>query len=492
MLTVTPTLPDGITTAQMYFDDTLISDSVVSGSAIRYLVPDGTKAGEHTVSLVINSSMVSEATVSEAVMVYGKDEATGNVTIDFEDYTGTIAEDQAGCATGGDNVAVLEKSIGWLRGINHGNTAGVREIDGNKVLSIYTTSTSGSYYNAYIMANAVENADKTYTNVTSGKAFIEFDVDFNSTWRRGVMVAPYDSSNKSLGVVEAISNQRGINSPEGTVPADGNCSCHVKIVFDFDNKVAGGSITMTDSTGKTVTETLNETALPEDMKNISFYRVGVGTHENNWINYDNIKTGYIESGMLKGVSYTKAETSFRTDNMIASDAESVKLAMHKELASIDGMVSLKVNGEAKAVSAAYADGVITVPVSTLGLVRGDTVEIILSENTLLADGITMADEQTKVSLTVGDANGSRIIVKDGRAVADYAITSESAVKLSSYIAVYNGNKLVALTCAKIPVVAGSRSYTAVSTALPDTYTAIKAMAWSSVKPVISDLEYTDK
>ena len=95
-----------------------------------------------------------------------------------------------------------------------------------------------------------------------------------------------------------------------------------KYGIDLDNRVAGGSVTMTDVNGKTVTETLKETALPEEIKNVSFYRIGVGSHKNQWINFDNIKTGYVESGFLGGTSYTKDGASVKADDVISCSGRS--------------------------------------------------------------------------------------------------------------------------------------------------------------------------
>ncbi|MBO5370421.1 MAG: hypothetical protein J6B23_07080 [Clostridia bacterium] len=487
VITIKPSVPSQATSAELRFDGEVIAANVTSDTLVRYLIPHEIQTGVHSVDLVVNPSMSSEMVISKELKVYSWDETADYVTIDFEDYTGTIAEDETGYVTGDANMTTLLNNIGWLRAINTGNNAAIREIDGNKVLSIYSTK-AVYYHGAYFMANAVENADKTYTNVTSGKTFIEFDVEFTNSWRRGIMVNPFDSSNNQVALVEAMVSQKGINSPEGTVPANGIVKCHVSMVFDIDNRVAGGTVTMTDSTGKTVTETLNETALPETIKNISYYRIGVGTGENKIINFDNIKTGYAESSLLKSASYTQGGKAYKTDSMISSKADSIELAVSKDLASVDSMVGLKVNGVAKTVNASYENGVISVPLIGVAIAKGDTVELTVSENTLTTAETTV-DEQIKLTLTAGDENGNLITVADGKAVATLNVVSASAVNAKAYIAVYNGTKLVSVTPANVKTMAGNSYYTSDAVTLPETYTTVKAMVWNGTAPLIPTAQY---
>lgn len=237
-ISITPTFEIGnAVSASLYFGDTLISDSVVSGEAVSYTIPADTALGSYDINLVVNYTDDRVAVKSKSIEVCGKGVAINKNVIDFEDfdvaeYTNATAANAALAPLTDFNSNIFSRTpvsiIESAEGDGHGKILAF-----NKVTAQINVGNGSFLVPANMEAGEVVAKD-------SGKINLEFDLKFLQNWKYGLHITPV-SATKQNGSGSYVIKENCQVGPT-YITSESEKWLRVKLVFDLDKKVYYGSV----------------------------------------------------------------------------------------------------------------------------------------------------------------------------------------------------------------------------------------------------------
>ncbi|MBO5370599.1 MAG: hypothetical protein J6B23_08000 [Clostridia bacterium] len=315
-ISITPTFEIGnAVSASLYFGDTLISDSVVSGEAVSYTIPADTTLGSYDINLVVNYTDDRVAVKSKSIEVCGKGVAINKNVIDFEDfkvaeYTNATAANAALAPLSDFNLNLFGRTPVSIKESAEGDGHG-------KILAFDKITAQLNIKNGNFLIPANVEAGDIVAK-SSGKINLEFDYKFIYNWKNGLRIIPVSAGKKEVSTATDY-----YIVPEGKLFNNDTDETwyHITLTYDLDKKVYSGSVG---------SHTIGETTfnLPDDDQNIAYFMIDTSFSgaTTNYIHFDNFTTSYIPpieytAEELAAVAEVKISGSQRTGNAVTLTPE---------------------------------------------------------------------------------------------------------------------------------------------------------------------------
>ncbi|MBO5370840.1 MAG: hypothetical protein J6B23_09220 [Clostridia bacterium] len=489
--------------ASLYFGDTLITSDIQASNT--YFIPAHSQLGDAEIKVKATYSVLTEEVVkSVPVAIVGSDIATETSVMDFEKYESQrfASYDEALAAldwrTNSSHISPLTsnmyKDYGYIEIAENEITGkaykvGVDAPEGSEPAEDATQAEKDEYTNKcdiLVGESYVHVYSLDAKRVTYGKFNLDFDVYMNGFWGAGLNVTPLSIAGHGHKAVSVVSN----NVIAGTDVSLGSGYAwhHVSLVFDVDNMKVYGKFDDTEIPAQNITWA-SGLKTGDYHAYIGIYRIGARVYgDGNYYLLDNIETG-LAAPILNNMTYTDGETTANAYYFFPATASALTLNFsraYKALTAED--IEIRVNDAVVATPEITYDATAktaVIPTASLGLKAGDSIDIAISADEIMADD-TVAGEVVNAFAKVIGANGFLEITKYiDNGVATVGVATSENRSFTVIVAAYNGNKLVGTTSRKINPVAGVSSFDT-SITLPSEYTDVKCFTWDSVaglKPV---------
>lgn len=283
-ITVIPTFEEeGLESAALYFEDTLITDAAVNGEAVTYVIPKDTTPGTYSINLSLTYTNGRQATKSQTIEVCAQGEPVNQHLIDFEEYeeatyTTNVAANAALAPLTDFTSNIFNKASITIKQSEEGDGHG-------KILAYDNFVAQMNVNNGFFMLPANMEAGKVVAKDT-GKIVLEFDIKYKMNWNSKLCFVPV-SAGMSRGTRSTIIDGDSVVGGK-SIKSEDEKWIHVKLTCDLDKQTFSGSVG-----NYPVAEA--SFALSTSEPNLAYFMIDPQSSgaAANYINFDNFATYYI-------------------------------------------------------------------------------------------------------------------------------------------------------------------------------------------------------